>query len=102
MRKAAITMFFVTAALSSAVEAGDPENGRAIARQWCAGCHVVEAGQPGGDAAPTFPAIANDPNRYPKALRAWLSNPHPPMPNLQLSRSEIDDVVAYLETLRRP
>jgi len=102
VRNAAIAAFIVTAALSSAAVAADAETGRTIARQWCAGCHIVEAAQAGGDSAPAFPSIANDPNRNPSALRAWLSDPHPPMPNLQLSRSEIDDVIAYLQTLRQP
>jgi hypothetical protein len=34
-------------------------------------------------------------------LRAFLSHPHGAMPDLSLSRSEIDDLIAYLETFRR-
>lgn len=102
MGKAMIAAMVLTTALPLAARAADADKGRAIARQWCASCHIVEAGQPGGDAAPPFATIANDRTRSPGALRAWLANPHPPMPNLHLSRGEIDDVVAYLETLRRP
>lgn len=102
MEKAVIAIFVLAMALSPAAKAADSDRGHAIARQWCASCHLVEAGQAGGDTAPPFATIANDPNRYPNGLRAWLSDPHPPMPNLHLSRSEIDDVIAYLETLRRP
>lgn len=29
-----------------------------------------------------------------------LMAPHPPMPNINLSRDEIGDIVAYLQTLR--
>jgi hypothetical protein len=36
------------------------------------------------------------------ATLAWLANPHPPMPNFNLSRTEIDWIVAYLASLRRP
>lgn len=102
MGKALIAAIAMAAAFPLAVQAADPDNGRVVARQWCASCHIVEAGQSGADSAPAFATIANDPARKPSAQRAWLSNPHPPMPNLALSRREIDDIVAYLETLRRP
>jgi mono/diheme cytochrome c family protein len=32
-------------------------------------------------------------------VRAWLADPHPPMPNFNLSRQQIDDIVAYLDSL---
>ena len=33
-------------------------------------------------------------------LRAFLSHPHGAMPNLALTRTEIDDLIGYIETLR--
>lgn len=103
MGKAFIAAVAMAAAFPLAAAAADANHGRVIARQWCASCHVVEAGQPAAaDTAPAFSTIANDPGRAPSAQRAWLSSPHPPMPNLALTRGEIDDIVAYLETLRRP
>jgi cytochrome c len=78
--------------------AGDVEVGRAIAQRWCASCHVVGSGTTGGsDVAPAFGTIAA--TRTPDQLRAFLANPHFPMPNPQLSRSEIEHVVAYIESL---
>jgi len=78
--------------------AGDVEVGRAIAQRWCAGCHVVGPETTGGsDVAPAFTTIAA--MRTPDQLRAFLANPHFPMPNPQLSRSEIGHVVAYIESL---
>lgn len=103
MKKTAITAIVMALAFPLAAQAADADRGRVIARQWCASCHIVEPGQPAAaDSAPAFASIANDPARAPSAQRAWLSNPHPPMPNLALSRGEIDDIVAYLESLRRP
>lgn len=80
--------------------AQDAAAGRALAQQWCTSCHIVVPGADGSDAAPTFAAIANDPNVTERGLRAWLADPHPPMPNLNLSRTEIDNIIAYLKTLR--
>ena len=33
-------------------------------------------------------------------LHAFLSHPHGAMPNLSLTRTEIDDLISYIETLR--
>jgi hypothetical protein len=52
------------------------------------------------DAAPSFLSIANDPDRTPAFLVGWLTNPHPPMPNLSLTNAEIASLVAYLDSLR--
>lgn len=78
--------------------AGDPANGRRVAERWCSSCHVV-AGRGGTDAAPTLESIARDRRREPDWVRQWLSAPHPPMPDPNLTRAEIEDVVAYLESL---
>jgi hypothetical protein len=32
--------------------------------------------------------------------RAFLLAPHPPMPDLNLSRADIDDISAYLDSLK--
>lgn len=75
--------------------------GHKLAQQWCSGCHLVEAGQEtGGDAAPPFMAVAQDPALTPERLTQWLSDPHPPMPNLSLANEEIAALVAYIGSLR--
>jgi mono/diheme cytochrome c family protein len=79
--------------------AGDPEVGRAIAQRWCSNCHVVDAEAGGSDAAPAFAAIAANPTRTGDHLRAFLANPQFPMPNPQLTRREIEHVVAYVASL---
>jgi mono/diheme cytochrome c family protein len=75
--------------------------GHELARQWCTGCHIIEPGSASAsDVAPPFPKIAQDKRLTPEQLRVWLTNPHPPMPNLSLSREEIDNLVAYIGSLR--
>ena len=75
--------------------------GQMLARQWCSGCHLVEPGQAtAGDAAPPFMAVAQDPALTPGRLTQWLSDPHPPMPNLSLGNEEIAALVAYIGSLR--
>jgi mono/diheme cytochrome c family protein len=80
----------MTAIMATGAAAADVEHGEKLARQWCANCHVIGGEQTaGGDAAAER---TND-------LRAWLADPHPPMPNLSLTRWEIDDLLAYIESL---
>ncbi|MGF1610503.1 MAG: c-type cytochrome [Kiloniellales bacterium] len=82
-----------------AVAAGDAETGRALAQQWCSSCHYVEGGA-ASDVAPAFGELAKRPVATEEGWRAWLTEPHPPMPDLQLSNQEIESIVAYLKSLR--
>jgi hypothetical protein len=47
---------------------------------------------------PSFRVAAGHLN--PEQLRAFLTHPHGQMPDLSLTRSEIDDLIAYIESLR--
>ncbi|MCP4329875.1 MAG: cytochrome c [Alphaproteobacteria bacterium] len=87
---------------ASADWAGDATaDGRILAQRWCASCHVVDPAQSGAsDVAPPFVHIANDPTKTSEGLKAWLADPHPPMPQLNLDQYEIDSLVAYIESLR--
>jgi len=49
---------------------------------------------------PTFPSIARKLPAEADVLAAFLANPHPPMPNLSLSRRDIQDLLAYIATLK--
>ena len=86
--------------VQSAYAAGDATSGRALAHAWCTGCHAAE--MRGTDVAPSLETIANRSDRTEAYLFVWLTDPHPPMPQLSLSRREIADLIAYLVTLRRP
>ena len=87
---------------AAALAAGDPVNGSQLARHWCANCHLVSHGDAASvsDSAPPFAEIAKDPAETPERLRGWLSQPHPAMPDLMLTRDENDDLVAYLTSLK--
>ncbi len=88
---------------AAAQESGDPATGADLARTWCSGCHVVDPRESrGSDAVPAFAAIANMPSATAMSLHAFLEMPHGRMPDLKLSGQQIDDVVAYIMTLRRP
>jgi mono/diheme cytochrome c family protein len=85
---------------ATAARAGDAVAGREIARTWCATCHVVDEAQKSGNAAlPTFAEIAGRPDFDEKTLGEFLADPHPKMPDMALTRGEIDNLGAYIASL---
>ena len=88
-------------AAASPSAAADVATGARLAGQWCANCHVI-GGTPAGtvqQGPPSFRAVAQG-GLSADQLRAFLSHPHGPMPDLSLTRREIDDLIAYIDTLR--
>lgn len=81
---------------------GDVKAGRAVAKRWCADCHVVSEGQrrQATDAAPTFDEIAAKKDVTRDKLRAVIANPHGKMPTQALSRDDIEHVITYILSLR--
>jgi len=81
----------------------EPKYGHALARKLCVSCHAVEP-EPGTGPVqsdiPSFKSIANRRGQTRERLLNWLTLPHPPMPNIGLSRQEIRDLGAYLISLR--
>src|SRR5688572_23653223 len=83
----------------SAQAAGTRQAGQAIAERWCASCHVVIAEQTQASAdVPSFRSIAMKTGKL-DWLSGFLAEPHPPMPNFYQTRQEIQDRVAYFESL---
>ena len=73
--------------------------GEHLARTWCAGCHVVSANQQHAVTdVPSFRSIARRSEFDRRAVAYFLLAPHPPMPNLSLTRAEADDLAAYIES----
>jgi len=91
----------VLAAATAQPTRADATKGSQLAQVWCANCHVVGSTSAGAvqQGPPTFRSIARSATT-PDQLRAFLSHPHGAMPDLSLTRAEIDDLVGYIETLR--
>ena len=77
----------------------DAARGQALARRWCAACHLVALRLTNID-PPTFTAIANDPTRTPDYLRTFFVSPHKDMPPIQLTIPQIEDFIAYFGILK--
>jgi mono/diheme cytochrome c family protein len=106
MRRAGLKWFaWIVVALAVAAgrpaEAADAARGEALAKQWCASCHAIDA-HVRADSPPDFVSVARRPETSESSLRAWLGAPHPSMPNFDLSRADIEDLVAYIRSLAPP
>jgi len=97
---------FVALAIAPSVAAQDlpaVTRGLKYASSSCSDCHAVAAGQrvsPNPN-APTFESVANTPGMTEMALNVWLHTSHPSMPNLIIKPDRIDDLAAYIRTLKK-
>lgn len=84
-------------------QSGNATEGRRLAVSICSKCHLVPEAQPTSamDAAPTFTTLANDPAMTNERLRRFLIAPHSQMPPIVISRTEVEDLIAYMRTLGR-
>jgi mono/diheme cytochrome c family protein len=96
--------FAVLAALSLTANAyaADVDHGERLAKRWCASCHIVAPDQTRGqDNTPPFATIAKIPGFGADQIALFLLDPHPKMPDMQLSRDEREDLAAYIVSLGR-
>jgi tetratricopeptide (TPR) repeat protein len=88
--------------ISDEQDIGDARKGLGYARKVCASCHNVlrnDAASPNRQ-APIFKKIANTPGMSVTALTVWSRTNHPTMPNLIIDPSDMDDLIAYILSLR--
>ncbi|HEY0103296.1 MAG TPA: cytochrome c [Brevundimonas sp.] len=79
------------------------ERGRVMAAAKCGGCHAVgPTGASAMEAAPPLRDIAElyPPTQLQEAFGEGVMTGHPAMPQFELRPGEINDLIAYLESLR--
>jgi mono/diheme cytochrome c family protein len=86
--------------VSASAFAADPDHGRTLAERWCVNCHVVGPDQKSATTdAPPFASVARRPDFNESRLAFFLLDPHPKMPNMQLTRDDATDLAAYIASL---
>ncbi len=98
---AAVVLLGFAGAAHGQTDAG-AARGKAIAEQACAGCHAMEGRQGStiqGTPAPAFRAIAGQ-SRTAERLKDIVTTPPHPMPAIPLGVSEVNDIVAYIRSLK--
>ena len=96
----------VSAALLLSVRAQqiDQTVGRHLAETVCSECHqIAPRAAPKNPelGAPSFVEISRMPSTTGVAIKVFLRNTHPTMPNIMLSSEEIDSVTAYIMSLAK-
>ncbi|MDJ0511942.1 MAG: cytochrome c [Methyloceanibacter sp.] len=94
--------------LASDVEAQSPvtnepdaDRGKALAERVCSNCHLVSDNQTEAVAdVPTFREIANQQHQTPGEVMARIAIPAHPMPVIPLTKRELEDLAAYIMSLR--
>ena len=94
---AALLSSLLAITVANTAASADAANGEKLARRWCASCHVVAADQRQGNTqAGPFSEMAKIPGLNAEKIALYLLVPHPPMPDMSLSRSEAADLAVYI------
>lgn len=80
-------------------------HGYDFAKAHCAGCHgtTANAASPNPE-SPSFEAVANQPGLTAGSLHRFLKDSHnfPAVMNFSVGPTQVDDLTAYVLTLRKP
>ena len=79
----------------------DKAHGQALAERLCTNCHLVAASQEHANVdVPSFREIANREGQSAGTITAEIILPKHPMPQIQLDKTELVDLAAYILSLR--
>jgi len=79
---------------------GNPLNGRQTAATLCVPCHQIDETR--RDGPPSFVDIAFMPSTTALSLKVFLHSNHDKMPDLIIPGSDVDDLIAYILSLKPP
>ena len=84
------------------MDIGDARKGLDYAQKVCSACHNVQlSDSPSPNSmAPPFKQIANTQGMSVTALTVWSRTSHPTMPNLIIEPRDMDDLIAYILSLK--
>ncbi len=77
--------------------------GQKIAEASCGACHQIYGDRTSAASAnsgPSFQAISRMPSTTQLSIKVFLQTPHANMPNLILSREEMDALASYIVSLK--
>ncbi len=96
-----ITGLLVLALGASAAQAGDASKGKALAKKFCARCHVISDDNPFGGigSSPSFPLMAKYEDMYRPRIRTFQERrPHAQF-QWDVSDRDIEDLETYIMSL---
>ena len=98
----------LSAPAAPGLAAGNPDAVSGLVSEQCTACHEIPGYKPRYEKAegvnpPPFQDIADNPDRYPvDQIRTFLQHPHYPMGKFTLSPSDIENLIAFIENLKKP
>ena len=95
-----LLMLFAAAPANAQLPSGDVSAGQKLVQADCSSCHDGKGSVPTRQQGPSLRAVAAMPSTTSISLHAFLLTPHANMPDYHLTPREIDDVVAYILSLR--
>jgi mono/diheme cytochrome c family protein len=94
---------FGASAEGPVTSAPDAEHGEELAVRLCSNCHLVSSAQEEVVAdVPSFHEIANMQDQTAGSIMAKIIIPKHPMPVIPITQAELNDLAAYILTLRDP
>lgn len=98
----ALALFALLVPVLAQEQTGPPSaaSGKTLAQRWCGPCHLVRLRLTPTD-PPTFYAITHDSGKTQDYIRKFLVSPHQDMPPIQLTPSQIEDLIAYFDVMRK-
>ncbi|MFA5898278.1 MAG: c-type cytochrome [Hyphomicrobium sp.] len=101
---AVILILLLASSAANAIGLGDRDKGHAYVRQFCVECHAVEKGEMAEveSEIPSFQEAADSEGMSQAALAVWLQSSHPNMPNFIIPPADVDNIIAYILSLRTP
>jgi mono/diheme cytochrome c family protein len=80
----------------------DLNRGQELAANMCAFCHDVSSDQSGLslDEVPSFVRIASTPYQSAEAVAESIIFPHPDMPKVSLTATDLRDIIGYIMSLK--
>ena len=92
----------VASSNATLAQSGEKAAGRRLATELCGDCHQVRPPFPSFFRyPPTFEEIAKYPAINRLSLKVFLQSNHTIMPNFIVSKSDADDTIAYILSLKR-
>lgn len=83
--------------------APDPAHGKDLAQRLCSNCHLVSDTQEQVNVdVPSFGEIANMQGQTEGSVMAKIVIPKHPMPVIPITKAELNDLAAYVMSLREP
>lgn len=91
----------LTLSITALAQPAERAAGRRLATELCGDCHQARQPFPSLRYPPSFQDIAKLPSTTRLSLKVFLQSSHKQMPNFIISKSDTDNIIDYIISLKR-